>query len=354
MRRSFLPAKDASIYQEFSWKNTGHDEIIEVGKSSNGVDSIRSLLQFDITSLSSSISSGDIAPDSIFELSLFIARADDLQLDQSIQLYEVSSSWREGSGYFYQNTNVPYTSTRDPSGGYIETDGTTWKSRQSGSLWFVTGSDFYASLIASQSVADPVVDMKFDISTSVRRWISGTIANNGLTIKFPDSSESDSSNIGNIRFFSRQTHTIYSPTLTAKWNDQIYTTGSISASSATQVIVTPSTLSPKYRLGDIVRVDLSIRDKYPVKTFNTVFSAYAGNQRLPQTSYFSIVDAQSNTVIIPFDDYSRINCDGTVSYFKFSVEGMYPGRIYKVLVKVDDSGYINVFDLGHHFRIEQT
>lgn len=354
MRQIFNTTRDASIYEEFASRNTGHDEILEVGKSAEGTKSIRSLIQFDIAAVSQSLSDGDIPADSIFELKLFVARADDLQVGQNIEIYPVSRSWVEGSGYYYQNTNVPYTSSRESTVGYTENDGVTWKNRQSGSLWSVTGSEFLPTPVVSGTIADPVVDMTFDVTTFVRNWVSGTLPNNGLVVKFPEADELSNLNAGNIRFFSRQTHTIYSPTLTAKYNDQVYITGSISGSNTAQVLVTPRNLQPKYRKDELVRVDLSVRDRYPLKTFDTVFSNYAGNQRLPQTSYYSIVDVQSNTVIIPFDDYSRVSCDGSGSYFNFRVQGMYPGRIYKLLVKVIDTNYRKTFDLGHHFTIEQV
>lgn len=353
MRQFFKITQDASIYEEFTGRNAGHDEILEVGKSAYGTKSIRSLMQFDIATISQSLSDGIIPLDSTFELKMYVARADDLQIGQSIELNEVSRSWVEGSGYYYQNTNVPYTASRVSTTGYTENDGVTWRNRFSGSMWSVTGSEF-SGVSLSSSIADPVTDMTFDVTSFVQDWVSGTVPNNGLVMKLPDVSELDDLNAGNIRFFSRQTHTVYSPTITAKYNNQVYITGSISGSNVAQTLVTPRNLQPKYRRGDIVRVDLSVRDRYPLKTFDTVFSNFAGNQRLPQTSYYSIVDVQSNADIIPFDDYSRINCDGSGSYFDFQVQGMYPGRFYKVKIKIVDPNYTRVLDVGHYFSIEQN
>lgn len=354
MRRTYLPAKDASIYEEYHWRNTGIDEILEVGKSSHGTYSVRSLLQYDIPTISSSMAAGTIPISSSFDLNLYIARSDDLRVDQQIELYFVSRSWIEGTGYFYQNVNVPYTSSRSPSGGYFENDGVNWKYRQSGSLWSITGSEYYTSSVVSESIENPVVDMTIDVTSMIRSWISGTISNNGFLIKFPTTDETDVSNVGNIKFFSRQTHTIYAPTLVAKWDDQVFITGSISGSTIYDCTVTPKNIRPKYRKNEKVRIDLSVRNRYPIKTFDTVYTAYAGNQRLSSASYFSIVDIQSNVVLVPFDDNSKISCDGSGSYFTFYTEGMYSGRYYKVLIKTEDADYTEIFDLGHHFTIEQT
>lgn len=354
MRHLFNIRNDASIYEEFPSRNAGQDEILEVGKSARGTNSVRSLIQFDIASVSQSLSNGSIPINSDFELKLFVARADDLQVGQTIQINEVSRSWVEGSGYYYQNTNVPYTASRDSTTGYTENDGVTWRNRQSGSLWSILGSEIVIPIVTSSTVADPVTDMTFNVTNLVRSWVSGNIPNNGLVVKFPTGDELNNLNAGNVRFFSRQTHTIHAPIFAAKFNNQVFITGSISGSNTAQTLVTPRNLQPKYRRGETVRVDLSVRDRYPLKTFDTVFSNYAGNQRLPQTTYFSIVDVQSNVTVIPFDDYSRVNCDGLQSYFEFHVQGMYPGRFYRVQIKVVDVNYTRIFDSGHHFSIEQN
>ncbi len=351
MRRFYNPIKDASIYSEFPQKNSGLDEILEVGKSLDGLNSIRSLIQFDINAISASIQSGIIPPSASFDLKLYLARADDLQYGQTIELHPVSQSWVEGTGYFYQNSNVPFTSSRNPTGGYFENDGVTWKNRFSASIWNNSGSDF-VTLSSSVTLAQPVTDVLVDVTSIIGSMISGTYVG-GLVLKFPDADELNNRIIGDTRFFSRNTHTIYAPILVAKWNDQVYVTGSISASDIpSELSVLPRNLRPHYIINESVRVDLSVRDQYPIKTFDTTFSAFAGNQRLPSSSYFSIIDQQSNTTIIPFDDYSRVNSDGSGSYVNFRIEGVSPGRYYKLIIKVVDGGYEQIFDNAHIFTVD--
>jgi len=359
MIRTYLPTQDASIYEDFSWKNTGHDEILEFGRSSAEPSaSIRSLIQFNIADISASLADRTIPANSTFELKLNVARVDNLQLGQVIHLMMITGSWVEGSGYFYQNTNVPLMTASlvgpYPTTGYVETDGTTWKTRASGTLWRASGSDVIAaSGTLSQSVADPVVALVFDVTNFIAKWVSGS-ANAGMVIKFSAADESNSFYAGNIKCFSRQTHTIYAPTLTSKWNSQTYITGTLSNADLSGVLINPTNLARTYTSGDMARVKLSVRDQYPLKTFAEQFVLYAGNQLLPSSSYFSIVDAQSNYVVIPFGDSSRINCDGTGSYFDFYIEGMYPGRIYKTMVKTTNGTFTRHFDMGHTFTIGQV
>ena len=92
MRRFFYPTKDATIYQEFSNRQAGLDEILEVGKSEYGNYSIRSLLEFNTAAVSASISNGTISPSATYDLALFLANASKLQLLQTVNLHQVSSS----------------------------------------------------------------------------------------------------------------------------------------------------------------------------------------------------------------------------------------------------------------------
>ena len=337
MRRFFFPEQDAAIYEEFTTRQSGLDEILEVGKSNEGVYSVRSLIQFNVESISSSIADGTIPASASFDMKLFLARADKVKLDQVINLHPVTSSWKEGQGYFYEEP-------------YVELDGVTWLRRETGSIWENSGSDYQASPTASASVTVPIADLTFDVSTIVRQQISGTLDNQGMLIKFPDSDENDGSNEGRMYFFSKDTHTVFLPTIIAKWNDQVYSTGSMTASSATDLTVYPNNLKPKYRQGEKVRVYLTSRQRSPLKTFSSTFSEWT-NRALPTTVYYSVVDVQSQEEVIPFDDFSRVSVSSGVHYFDFVVEKMYPLRWYKVKIKVVNDGIEQVFDDRYQFMV---
>lgn len=355
MRKIFTPIADSTIYQQFDWKNTGADEVLEIGKSSNGYDSIRALIKFDTSIVSSSLVQNQIPLSASFDLKFFVARADDLIYNQSIEIYEVSESWVEGTGYFYQNTNVPYTSSRAVSSGFIQTDGTTWVSRESGSLWTSTGSKFISSISTSTILSDPIADFTLDVTRFIQDHLSSSVPNNGWLLKFPTSDELNRSNIGSVRVFSRNTHTVYVPQLIAKWDDQIFITGSISASADPSLLtIITKNLRPQYDVDSLVRINLVAREEYPVRTFDTRFTAFGINQRLPSSSYFSVIDNQSNTAIIPFDEYSKISCDGNNSYIKFYAQGMYPGRHYQILIRVVDEDSERTFTIPQTFTVRDT
>lgn len=338
MRRFYFPTKDASIYQELPDRQTGMDEILEIGKTGDGIYSARSLIQFDMAFVSSSLMNGTLPINCEFSLKMFVANVSSSQLNQSIEVYPLSQSWMEGQGYFYQN------SFEDPIG-------VTWRNRTTGSSWVTSGSDFISTIATSQSLALPIADLEISMSNLIRNVVSSSIPDYGFLLKFPSSDESGSSNMGRAMFFSKDTHTIFSPVLIAKWDDSIYSTGSMTASVNSGLIVYPTNLRPSYTVGEKIRVDLTAREQYPTKQFTNIFSEWSSNY-LPTSSYYSITDVQSQEVIIPFDNSSKISVDSYGNYFQMYIEKMFPKRYYKLKIKVQNaSGYSYVFDNNYTFTV---
>ena len=121
MSRVFITASsDASIYERYANLNTGHDEILEVGKKQDKLEivngRVRSLIKFTLTDLSGAPTTSDVY------LNLKVANATKLNQDELVYVYPVSRSWEEGSGYFEQS---PIKSD----------DGATWTTYASGSNW---------------------------------------------------------------------------------------------------------------------------------------------------------------------------------------------------------------------------
>lgn len=342
MRYFTFPLKDASIYEQHPTRQTGIDEILDIGKNDLGSDSIRSLIQFDTQIISESLATRIYSLDSRFNLILFPATASKLELNQQIECFPLSQSWSEGAGYLYQDI-------------YQEPDGATWNVRSSGSNWNVSGGSYYTSSVSS-SISNPLdLSISIDITDFVRSWVSGTLPNNGLILKFPETDESSSRNKGRISMFSKQTHTIYSPLFVAKWDDQIYSTGSLSGSDVNgDINIIPKNLNGAYFKDELVRVNLGVVNKYPLKTFASQFSNYSGNQYLPITAYFSIVDVASGHTVIPFDDYSKISVDSYGCYIKFTTNQLYPLRFYKIIYKVVFPTTTKIYDSRLTFTIRNS
>ena len=58
---------------------------------------------------------------------------------------------------------------------------------------------------------------------------------------------------------------------------------------------------------------------------------------MPKTSYFGVVDYQAGTMVIPFDDASKIQCDATGSYFILDTTPLYKNRYYTVAINIDNT-----------------
>ena len=99
MGRQFItPEQDASIYEQFPTRNTGFDEILEVGKIRETGGAVRALIQFDTSQF--------VIPDADsteFFLNLRIARAEKCVRNQTIEFYQVSEIWEDGNGFFEQD-----------------------------------------------------------------------------------------------------------------------------------------------------------------------------------------------------------------------------------------------------------
>jgi hypothetical protein len=117
------------------------------------------------------------------------------------------------------------------------------------------------------------------------------------------------------------------------------------------VKIVASNLREIYTKGDVDKVNFVVRDQYPLKSFDSVLR-YKNKYYLPTSSYFSIVDVQSNTTVIPFDDYSKVSTDTTGSYVILDTSPLYSGRFYTLKLKVVNGSYSRIIDTDTIFKVE--
>ena len=79
----------------------------------------------------------------------------------------------------------------------------------------------------TQSFSYESSDIVMDVSESVSSWIDGDLPNNGFILKHDSSLENDTEDYGQLKFFSKETNTIYQPKLRIGWDDSTYNTGSL-------------------------------------------------------------------------------------------------------------------------------
>tara|TARA_R110000868_G_scaffold74972_10_gene216651 strand:- start:11029 stop:12144 length:1116 start_codon:yes stop_codon:yes gene_type:complete len=369
MFRIFYAEKDTTLYESFPDYNTGIDEVLEIGKrlntEGNTLLKSRSLIKFDMNEISSSLATyGKTVNDCKFMLQLYTTHAKNLPSDYSIYAKLVGQNWINGTGYLSELT----------------IDGATWSGSASGSNWisgsqssrigssnlYVSGSGsggnymYYSgsgntlSLIASESFSYSNTDVNMNVTDALKIWLSGsnsnTIPNYGFLLQLADPDESSISVAGFIRFFSKETHTIYVPKLTMYFDTGSFITGSLTSANLESYIVYTQ-IKPEYKDTEIAKIRIYARDKFPSKSPTNVFPIQTVKY-LPATTYYSIMDAATNEVIIPYDNiYTKVNCDSTSNFIYIDMNGFMPERYYRLQLKLIDGFTTNYIDDNIYFKV---
>ena len=176
----------------------------------------RALLQFDLTTISQSISSGGIV-NPTYKLIMKCAREENLPIRYSLIAYPLYEGWDMGDGYYFD-------------GGSSKGASWSFRDRYSGSLWAMTGSSYLITPSASQAFNYQAGDVSMDVTNIANAWINNTISNCGLVVMTSEETNPTSSGMS-LYFFSQDSNTIYSPYLDVGWNDTTIVTGSLTTSS---------------------------------------------------------------------------------------------------------------------------
>ena len=359
MHKFFTSSFDASIYLQQPEQNAGRDEILEVGKLYYGSskDITRTLIKFDTGSIKSEITSIGTGSWQTY-LVLRSANSQEIPLEYSIYANAVSQSWTMGTGTKFDNITSDGISWkyRDgvstwqdnvTAGTAVFTAGTTGSANAEGGTWFITGS-------ATQSFSNEPDDIRINVTNIMHQWVSGSLKNNGFIVRHSIDVENDTLDYGLLKFFSKETNTIYEPKLELVWDDSLFTTGSLtsvtgSASDDYKVVVT--NLKNEYSKDTKIKIRVKGRDMFPYKTFGTTFG-YDQAKFLPSGStYYQIEDYITNEIIVPFGDYSKLSCDSTSNYFNLDTSTYAADRVYRLKIKILQSGITDIIDDKLTFKI---
>ena len=371
------PLEDATLYEGSSSMNTGLDQILEVRKDvSDGgatVNVSRVVMKFDLAEVSSSIHQGlipTIAEGSKFYLNLKDAGSVGLETSQSLKAYSLRQSWLMGRGKKLSRPLIEEGASWDYFNG--KTEGGQWSGSVDGTGgWWHTGSLDSASYDFSHTNLDN--DVRMDVTNIVGTWLGGTRTNYGFIIKRSGSvgnddietDEGSSDSLGHLKFFSRDTNTIYVPTLEAQWNDAVWHTSSLAGLNGRElddVVVNITNLNHKYAPNSKVRVRVQGRPAYPILTNSPSASVYTKAKYLPSGSQYSIVDSVTEDVIVPFGSGSFISCDSRGNYMDVWFKNFQPERSYKFLFKIvsgSEGSFIEtrnqeIIDRNHEFIIQEA
>lgn len=360
MHKFFTSSYDASVYLQQPDQNTGRDEILEVGKLYYGSskDIARTLLKFNTNDISESISQNiGTGSYSVF-LNLKSANSEEIPLEYTIYANAISQSWSMGTGTKFDN---------------ITSDGVSWKYRDGINNWqdnviagtavFTTGTTgsanaeggtWYTASMASQSFNNEPDDVRMNVTNIIKLWITGSLPNNGLIVHHSLENEENTLDYGLLKFFSKETNTIYEPKLEIVWNDQIFTTGSLTpvtgsiSDSDYKVIIT--NLKKEYPQNQKVKIRIKGRDMFPLKSFGTTF-AYDQTKYLPITTYYQIEDYKTGEIIFPFGEYTKVSCDSISNYFIMDLNTLPISRTYLLKLEILENGISTIIDEKLIFEI---
>ena len=348
----FYPTKDTTIYEQYPKKNTGLDAVLEINKTIIGSSSYNSrvLLDFDYTAISESISSLGYN-DKLFNysLKLYLTEANEIPTDYTLYCYPISSSWSMGVGRYGNfpetttGTSWTYKTSADDltsawqTGSFAANATASWTTTPGGGTWY-TGS------VASQSFSYTTSDIEMDVTSIVRQIQSSSISFKGFIIKKSPTDESSTNLFNSLKFFSKDTHTVYLPVLEAKYDDSIVT-GSLSLINTDEDMnIIPVNLKHTYTETSTPIIRLSARYKFPVDTFETA-SGYLTRYKLPTGTQYAVYSAQSDDVVIGFSDYTKLSADNTSNYIKLHLDSFQPERYYRLLFKVPNSGSSSAYQI---------
>jgi hypothetical protein len=361
-----FPEKSATLYSFYPTTNTGLDEILEVSTyySINGTDEVsRVLIKFPTDEIVDTITSKVNGNNYSAYFKAYLANATALPLNYTLFNHPIAVDWNKGTGRL---ANSPITSN-GASWQYKDlVSGSTWfivgslptgttgsyrvNGTVGGGLWY-TGSNYQSTQSFSFSTSK---DIEMDITNTVNAWYSSSIPNYGIILKHSSSIEFTSASKFETKYFSDNTHTIYPPCLEIRWDDSSYSPGSLQAINNNLFVATMGENKGEFKQDSVQRFRINVRDKYPTRVFQTT-SIYLVNKILPPTSYWSLVDLDTQEIIIDYDtNYTKISCDSVGNYFTLYMNGLEPDRYYKFLIKtVLSTGETIISDNSYYFKVNK-
>jgi hypothetical protein len=356
-----FPEKDTTIYSEYPNTNTGLDQILEISNKEasliNGPFVSRILIKFPTNEINNTIN--NIIGSSSFQsyLKLYLADATNLPDTYYITASALADSWEVGTGRFlYNPSNV---------------NGCNWIQSQNGMEW--PTSNYPLNVTASFLPNQPgggnwnylcnnveffeinqSKDINIEVTNIVQDIVNSDISNNGFLLKMEEPYEFNNSSSFSLKYFSKDTHTIYLPQLEFKWDDSVYNTGSLNVLTNENNVITLGNNVGKYNKDNIFRFRVNARTVYPARAFTTI-SVYTLNSALPSSSYWALQDLNTGEYVVDFDkQFTKISCDPQGNYFDLYMAGLQPERYYKITIKSEfDNGSVVVYDNNSIFKINK-
>lgn len=321
------PYKDAFTFGGLVKKNTGLDEILEIGHSDlQGAEgSSRAFLSFRLPLLSTY---RKVAHRVI--LNLKEVHSENLTSPCILKVYKVSDDWLEGTGHISDDPNIEDGINRETEPA---------ESTFIGDIEFTPEND--------------VLDIKLDITKLVDSLLfQDTVS---LMIRFADEELADS--VGSrIMYYSKDTHTCSWPYLDFEIDDSLQDSKDLEEVQKGSIRLIVQNLQTRYRKGEQYRINVNAIPAYPIRQFSTS-SIYRKNYRVPTGLTYGIVDEYTRETIIEAKNNlgTIISSDNSGSFFILNTNELEPERYYYLEFALPESSIskYQILDNRYTFRIDR-
>ena len=364
-----FPDKDAFIYSEVTTANAGRDEIVEIGGYPGTIDGTgqasRIVTKFADSEIDDVIDNKIGNTNFSSSLKLYLAEANELPVEYTLYAYPIyiagSGDWDNGTGKFgdtpVNKTGVSWTyKNAGQLNAWTTTNFTTFTTgsfitgKEGGGNWYTASNGESMEFSQSHNMSS-THDVDINVTEAVKQIYSDTLPNKGFIVKLQNDYEFYTTASIRLKYFGKDTNTIYPPFLEFGWDDRVYDQGDLSL-----LTTDISTIDIKNNRGEYAdegkqRFRITAKPKYPTRHFTTS-SVYLTNYVLPSASYWGLRDENTEEMVVDFNtDFTKISCDSNGSFFDVYMDGLQPERYYRILVKTTLDSSTVVVDNRNIFKV---
>ncbi len=224
----------------------------------------------------------------------------------------------------------------DSMNNLIKTEGSSWIYKTSQIKWEYSGGDYILNPILEYNYSYRNIYETFQKPMESDIWIKY-----GILIKYAQ----EGKNIGQIKYYSPNTQTIFYPRYKYYIKDYKWVTSSHSVLDLDKYIVTIPNIQFNYQQNNIERFYIRLFPKIYSKDWtNSYWSAssiqYSINPIIPAT--YCIYDTTNIQKFKVFDHdeiYTRLSCDGQRNYFDLDMSQLLKNRFYQIQLKINNKVY---------------
>ena len=157
--------------------------------------------------------------------------------------------------------------------------------------------------------------------------------NNGFIVRAGD--EISELDFGKIRYFSKDTNTVYSPYLEIQSDDFTFDSGSLDPLDDENKKVFVSNLKKGYDFRSIEKIRVFVREAFPARTFKST-SSFLVPKFVTGELFYGVKDAETEETLVDFSKYTKISLSPKGHFFTFNFAGLAQERFFKFIFKYEE------------------